>query len=65
MLAGPLVQLFGGKRLLSLNLAGMAALLLALPACAAAGGAWAMSACLAGIGICQGVLVPAQGQLKR
>eukprot|EP01051_Picozoa_sp_SAG22_P008443 SAG22_NODE_641_length_8235_cov_9.502704_9_plen_215_part_00 len=65
VVAGPLVQLFGGKRLLTLNLGGMAGLLMLLPACAKAGGAWAMSLCLAGIGICQGVLVPAQGQLKR
>ena len=65
VLAGPLCQLVGGKKLLSLNLAGMSALLLLLPTMAKLPGVWGMSACLAGIGVCQGVLVPAQGQLKR
>jgi MFS family permease len=65
VVAGPLCQLVGGKKLLSLNLFGMSALLLVLPTMARIPGPWAMSACLAGIGICQGVLVPAQGQLKR
>ena len=64
VVAGPLCQLVGGKKLLSLNLFGMSSLLLLLPTLARAG-PWAMSACLAGIGVCQGVLVPAQGQLKR
>ena len=65
VVAGPLVQIFGAKRLLSLNLGGMAALLLLLPSTASIGGTWAMATCLAGIGVCQGVLVPGQGQLKR
>eukprot|EP01051_Picozoa_sp_SAG22_P023237 SAG22_NODE_5910_length_932_cov_1.547419_1_plen_114_part_10 len=59
VVAGPLTQLVGGKRLLSLNLGGMAALLLALPSFARARGAWGMCLCLAGVGVCQGVLVPA------
>lgn len=65
VVAGPLTQLFGGKRLLTLNLGGMAALLMLLPTCSRARGTGAMSACLAAIGVCQAVLVPAQGQLKR
>jgi MFS family permease len=65
VVAGPLCQLVGGKLLLSLNLGGMSALLLLLPSMARVKGSWAMCACLAGIGVCQGVLVPAQGQLKR
>lgn len=65
VVAGPLCQLAGGKTLLTANLAGMSALLLLLPSMARIKGAWAMCLCLAGIGLCQGVLVPAQGQLKR
>jgi sugar phosphate permease len=65
VVAGPLCQTVGGKKLLSVNLFGMSALLLLLPTMARVRGTVAMCACLAGIGICQGVLVPAQGQLKR
>ena len=65
IVAGPLCQWFGAKQLLTMNLGGMATLLMLLPSCAKASGAWAMCACLAGIGVCQGVLVPSQGQLKR
>ena len=65
VVAGPLCQIFGGKKLLSLNLFGMSALLLLLPTMARVRGTAAMAACLAGIGICQGVLVPAQGEMKR
>lgn len=63
VVAGPLTQLLGGKNLLSINMGGMAALLFALPSLSHS--VWGMCACLAGIGVCQGVLVPAQGQLKR
>ena len=48
----------------AVNLAGMSALLLALPSLARIPGPWGMSACLACIGVCQAALVPAQGQLK-
>eukprot|EP01050_Picozoa_sp_SAG11_P002073 SAG11_NODE_100_length_16863_cov_12.374911_15_plen_511_part_00 len=65
VLAGPLCQMFGAKRLLALNLGGMSTSLLLLPTLARLGGTWAICACLAGIGVCQSVLVPAQGQLKR
>lgn len=65
VVAGPLCQIFGGKKLLSLNLFGMSSLLLLLPTMARVRGIVAMCSCLAGIGICQGVLVPAQGQMKR
>jgi MFS family permease len=63
--AGPLCQLFGAKRLLSVNLGGMASLLLLMPSFARVGGVGALCVCLAGIGVCQSPLVPAQGQLKR
>ena len=63
VVAGPLTQLLGGKKLLTMNMSGMAALLFALPSLSHS--VWGMCVCLAGIGVCQGVLVPAQGQLKR
>jgi MFS family permease len=61
---GFLAQVWGAKNVLTLNLAGSAAMLCALPAAVGAGPA-GVFACLFTLGLFQGPFVPAQSMMKR
>lgn len=61
--AGVLAQTVGGKGVLTANLLGHAAMLLALPAAARRGHRWVWC-CLCAIGLAQGPMGPAQQKLK-
>ena len=61
--AGVLAQIVGGKGVLTANLLGHAAMLLALPAAARRGHRWVWC-CLCAIGLAQGPMGPAQQKLK-
>jgi sugar phosphate permease len=65
MPAGPLVQRFGGKGIMTLNLVGTAAVFLAMPRTLSRSGPWLASILLGILGLLQGPMSPCLSQLNR